>query len=75
MVRNVSIGMVALCACVIAWVVMKRIGGKLAASVVAEPKAENLDRIKVELDRNPEAIAKVLALWMERTEPSDRAAA
>lgn len=75
MVRNVSIGMVALCACVIAWVVMKRIGGKLAASVVAEPKAENLDRIKEELDRNPEAIAKVLALWMERTEPSDRAAA
>ncbi len=72
-VRNASIGMVALCACVIAWVALRRFA--VWAPAVATPQPDKLQRIKDELDRNPEMLAKVLTRWIDRSEPTGRVAA
>lgn len=65
-VRNVSIGMVALCVLPIAWVLLRR------RQPVPETKTPQLPE---ELDRDPEALAQILTLWMDRSEPAKQKAA
>jgi flagellar M-ring protein FliF len=67
-VRNVSIAMIALCVLPIAWVLLRR-----RAAAPAEPV--KLQRITEELDRNPEALAQILTLWIDRSESSNQKAA
>jgi flagellar M-ring protein FliF len=73
-VRNVSIAMVALCAVVIALVVVRRLlfSGSARAADAAPTK---LQRVADELDRNPEVLAEILSRWIERAETAERKAA
>jgi flagellar M-ring protein FliF len=68
-VRNVSIAMIALCVLPIGWVLLRRRGS------AATPEPAKLQRISEELDRDPEALAKILTLWIDRSEPSSKKAA
>ncbi len=68
-VRNVSIGMVALCAVPIAWVLLRR------RPTAPAPEPAQLQRITEELDRNPEALANILTLWIDRSESGNQKAA
>jgi flagellar M-ring protein FliF len=77
MVRNGSMAMVALCGLPIAWLLFRRRGhgAPQGAGAVAQAEPAKLQRLSEELDRNPEGLAKVLALWIDRAEASDRKAA
>jgi flagellar M-ring protein FliF len=68
-VRNVSIGMVALCVVPIGWVLLRR------RRTTAQPEPAKLQRISQELDRDPEALAKILTLWIDRSETPQKKAA
>jgi flagellar M-ring protein FliF len=68
-VRNVSIAMVALCVLPIGWFLLRR------RVRPATPEPAKLQRISEELDRDPEALAKILTLWIDRSEPSNQKAA
>jgi flagellar M-ring protein FliF len=70
-IRNGSIAMVALCALPILWVLWRR----RSVPPPAQPEPAKLQRISEELDKNPEALAKILALWIDRSETSDKKAA
>jgi flagellar M-ring protein FliF len=69
-VRNVSIGMIALCVLPIAWVLLRR-----RAPAATAPQPVKLQRISEELERNPEALAQILTIWMDRSESSNQKAA
>jgi flagellar M-ring protein FliF len=73
MVRNSSIAMVALCGCVIMFVMLRR--RAQPATTAAEPPVDKLQQVARELDRNPEVLSVILSRWLERSESSDRAAA
>ena len=69
-VRNGSIAMVALCALPIGWFLLRR-----RATAAAPPEPVKLQRFTEELDRNPEALAQILAMWIDRSETSNQKAA
>lgn len=70
-VRNVSIAAIALCVLPMVWMLFRRRrAAQLAASV--EPPASQ--RVADELDRNPEALAKILSLWIGKNESERKAA-
>jgi flagellar M-ring protein FliF len=74
MIRNGSMAMIALCGLPIVWLLFRRRGGGSSrAATVAEPA--KLKRLSDELERDPEALAKILSMWMDRSETSDRKAA
>ena len=68
-VRNVSIAMVALCFLPMAWVLLRR------RPAAAAPEPAKLQRVAEELDRNPEALAQILTLWIDRSESGNQKAA
>jgi flagellar M-ring protein FliF len=69
-VRNVSIAMIALCFVPIVWVLLRR-----RNAVPAAPEPVKLQRISEELDRNPEALAQILTLWIDRSDSANQKAA
>ena len=74
MIRNGSMAMIALCGLPIVWLMLRRRGGApVRAATVEEPA--KLKRLSDELERDPEALAKILSMWMDRSETSDRKAA
>jgi len=73
-VRYVSIVMVALCACPIVWVLARRLT-RTVPMPVDQAQAPKVLRITEELDRNPEALAKILSSWIDRSEAAERKAA
>jgi flagellar M-ring protein FliF len=77
-VRNGSMAMIALCALPMAWLLVRRRGPAAGAAAVkkeAQPPPAKLQLLTDELDRNPEALARILAHWIDRAEASDRKAA
>jgi flagellar M-ring protein FliF len=76
-VRNGSMAMIALCALPMAWLLVRRRGPRTppGADRHTRPEPAKLRLVADELDRNPEALAKILALWIDRAEASDRKAA
>jgi hypothetical protein len=83
-VRNGSMAMIALCALPMAWLLVRRRGhaaasatgaAGAAAKKDAQPPPAKLQLLTAELDRNPEALARILAQWIDRAEASDRKAA
>ena len=75
LVRNASMAMVALCAFPIVWMVFRR--RRLPAGVAAAPTEAPVEPGKLrllsdELERNPEALAKILATWIERRKPATK---
>ena len=68
-VRNGSIAMVALCILPIGWFLLRRRGA------AAAPEPAKLQRFTEELDRNPEALAKILSIWIDRSDSSNQKAA
>lgn len=73
-IRNGSIAMVALCGCVMGWVLFRRLS-KPAPASNPTVTPEKMQQISAELDRNPEVLAKILSRWLESPESSDRVAA
>jgi flagellar M-ring protein FliF len=71
-VRNVSIGAIALCVVPILWMLFRRRLSGPAAAPVASPQ---MQRLSEQLDQNPEALAKILSHWMEKPEAPTRKAA
>ena len=69
-VRNGSIAMVALCFLPIAWVLLRK-----RPMPVESAQPAQLRLIGEKLDRDPEALAKVLSLWMDRPEGTGKKAA
>jgi flagellar M-ring protein FliF len=71
-VRNVSIGAIALCVMPIVWMLFRR---RKHVAVPAPATSPQIQRITEELDRNPDALAKILTLWIDRADASERKAA
>ena len=71
-VRNVSIGAIALCVLPNVWMLFRRRVSPAKTESAGTPQSL---RLAEELDRNPEALAKILSHWMSRAEASDRKAA
>lgn len=71
-IRNVSIGAIALCVMPIVWMLFRRRKHAPAPAPVMTPQ---LLRINEELDRNPEALANILTLWIDKAEVAERKAA
>ncbi len=76
-IRHASIGMIALCAVPLVWVLLRRRAA--AAPPAVEPSGEAPDILKfrtvsAEFDHNPEALARVLSRWLERAEADQKAA-
>jgi flagellar M-ring protein FliF len=69
-VRNGSMAMVALCALPMTWLLLRRRG----SAAQARPEPAKLERLSEELDRHPEALAKILALWIDHAEAPDKKA-
>ncbi|HZZ78310.1 MAG TPA: flagellar basal-body MS-ring/collar protein FliF, partial [Gemmataceae bacterium] len=65
-VRYVSIGAIALCVLPILWMVFRR--RQSAAPAAAPADQASLQRLSEELERNPDALAKILSKWMEQSE-------
>jgi flagellar M-ring protein FliF len=76
-VRNGSMAMMALCAVPMAWLLVRRRGkgAPAAPPKEAQPEPAKLRLVTDELERNPEALARILAHWIDRAEASDRKAA
>ena len=73
-IRNGSMAMIGLCGLPIVWLLFRRRGrGAPPAPTVEEPA--KLKRLSDELERNPEALAKILSMWIDRAETSERKAA
>ncbi len=70
-VRYVSIGAIALCVLPIVWMLFRRRMAAASAPTTPAPLA----RLNEELDRNPEALAKILALWIDQSEAAGKKAA
>ncbi len=68
-VRYVSIGAIALCVLPIFWMLFRR------RAAAAKASAAPMQRLADELDRNPQALAKILAHWMDQSEGSTKKAA
>jgi flagellar M-ring protein FliF len=69
-VRYVSIGMVALCAFPILWVLFRR-RAPSPVSDAAQAEPEKLKIITRELERNPEALAAILASWIDKSDTTE----
>jgi flagellar M-ring protein FliF len=76
-VRNGSMAMMALCLVPMAWMLVRRRSRGAPAPAIKEapPEPAKLRLVTDELERNPEALARILAHWIDRTEASDRKAA
>jgi flagellar M-ring protein FliF len=79
LVRNASLGVAALVVLVLGWLSLRRLRPttRLApAPETTSPKqAGELDPISAAAQRDPEVVARLLATWLEKQEPSRRAAA
>jgi flagellar biosynthesis/type III secretory pathway M-ring protein FliF/YscJ len=75
LIRNGSMAMIALCVCPIAWLMLRRRGKGGPASAEGAVEPAKVRRLSDELEHNPEALAKILAFWIDRSEASDRKAA
>jgi len=71
-IRNVSIGAIAMCLMPIVWMLFRRRKSTAAPTPAMSPQ---LLRINEELDRNPEALARILTLWIDKAEATERKAA
>jgi flagellar M-ring protein FliF len=75
-IRHASIGMIALCAVPLVWILLRRrTPAAPAAAASAQPQAEKLATISAEFERNPEALANILSLWLERGDKVEQKAA
>ena len=77
-IRNASIGLMALCAVPLVWVLLRRraAGAQTTAEPSSEPPATlKLRTLSAELERNPEALANILSRWLERAESAEQKAA
>jgi flagellar M-ring protein FliF len=74
-VRNGSMAMIALCVLPMAWLWLRRRRPAPAPAKEAEPEPAKLRLVTEELERHPEALAKVLSVWLERAEAAGRKAA
>jgi flagellar M-ring protein FliF len=73
-IRHASMGMIALCAVPLLWVILRR---RPLASPATEPPQElpevvKLRTISAEFERNPEALANILSRWLERAETAEQ---
>jgi flagellar M-ring protein FliF len=71
-VRNVSIGAIALCVMPIVWMLFRR---RKPAEVQEPVTSPQLQRINEELDKDPEALVKILSLWLDKPDATERKAA
>lgn len=78
-VRNSSLGVTALAGVLLAWILLrKRSAAANSADWARPPGAEdnvNLERIASVLERNPQAVGKVLLNWLNEPEEATRKAA
>jgi flagellar M-ring protein FliF len=65
LVRNGSMAMMGLCALPIVWFIFRRRAAKASAAPETQAEPAKLRLISDELERNPEALAKLLTSWME----------
>jgi flagellar M-ring protein FliF len=74
LVRNGSMAMMGLCCLPIAWFVFRRRkgGAKEPTPIASQEEPAKLRLISDELERNPEALAKILTSWMDRSETSEK---
>jgi flagellar M-ring protein FliF len=72
-IRNASVGMIALCAVPLVWVVLRRRASSQAV-VAPQETAEviKLRTISAAFERNPEALANILSRWLERAESTEQ---
>ncbi len=78
LVRNASLGVTALAAVVLAWMLLRRKGPGPAPEKQAPADPEQtaaLERIAAALQRDPDAFGKVLSDWLKEPEPTTRKAA
>ncbi|MBI3408771.1 MAG: flagellar M-ring protein FliF [Planctomycetes bacterium] len=76
-VRNASLGVAALAALGMGWMVLRRMGGPVAASTVTESpeRKQVLEKLSASIEQDPQALAGILATWLDRSETSRRKAA
>lgn len=76
LVRQGSLGMAALAALVIGWMVLKRLRpGPEASAAPATDKNPVVESMVLTAQQNPEALARVLAQWLEQSDRPQRMAA
>jgi flagellar M-ring protein FliF len=82
LVRQSSLGIAALAALVMGWMVLKRLRpappGTPPAPAEVEPTPEKnpmLERLSLTAQQNPEALARILANWLEQSDRPQRTAA
>lgn len=78
MLRHGSLGMAALAALAIGWMALRRVRtepGKDQAPAPAPERNPVLDRMVLTAQQDPEALARVLAHWLEQTDRPQRRAA
>jgi flagellar M-ring protein FliF len=77
-VRNASLGLAALVALVLSWMIIRRLRplAKSAPAPASKTGAESVPpRVVAEIQQDPEALAKVLAGWLDQAERQQRTAA
>jgi flagellar biosynthesis/type III secretory pathway M-ring protein FliF/YscJ len=78
-VRNSSLGVTALAGVLLAWILLRKRSGAANSAEGAKPPGteENahLERIASVLERNPQAVSKVLMNWLNEPEEATRKAA
>jgi flagellar M-ring protein FliF len=72
-VRSASLGMAALVALILGWMVLRRI--RLAASSGPANQVQAPPRVVEAINNNPEALARVLATWLDQSERQGKKAA